>query len=214
MVWQRYNPYEKLQLDAFPDEWIFVRKTAPGGENSINSEEDITAELEEVLFPYAGSIVSAVESDLDPPIKLLQTGKLAGTIAYDDLVRGAQDVNAVLTARVQSGQQVIAARIKGQLSDEALGPLADARDAVEEGDEEESSEGRKVGQIDVVYVADTDVLGSPFFSIRARPDEMEDVQWRFENVTFVLNVVDELSGDDAYVSIRNHKAAACHAAPG
>lgn len=76
--------------------------------------------------------------------------------------------------------------------------------AVEEkGSEEEPEEKKR--EINVVYVADVDLLISTFLRIRARPDEDEVISWNFENVTFLLNIVDLLSGDDDYVEIRKRK---------
>lgn len=59
--------------------------------------------------------------------------------------------------------------------------------------------------VNVVYVADIDLLIDAFLRIRARPDEDEEITWRFENVNFLLNIVDSLSGDDQYVEIRRRK---------
>jgi ABC-2 type transport system permease protein len=56
--------------------------------------------------------------------------------------------------------------------------------------------------MDVIYVADIDLMSWQFLRIRARPGEDEEINWRFENVTFLLNIIDSLSGDDAYVEIR------------
>ena len=44
-----------------------------------------------------------------------------------------------------------------------------------------------------------------FLRIRARPDEQEDIRWEFENVTFILNIIDVLSGDTDYINIRKRK---------
>ena len=76
----------------------------------------------------------------------------------------------------------------------------EGEDAREEVEEEE-----KQREINVVYVADIDLLISTFLRIRARPDEDEVISWNFENVTFLLNIVDVLSGDDDYVEIRKRK---------
>ena len=62
------------------------------------------------------------------------------------------------------------------------------------------------GEIDVVLVADIDCLYSAFFQLRPRGSEEEDeIEWRFENVTFVLNVLDSLAGDDRFIEIRKHR---------
>ncbi len=59
--------------------------------------------------------------------------------------------------------------------------------------------------IKVVYVADIDLMIPAFLRIRARPDEQEDIRWEFENVTFLLNIIDVLSGDTEYIDIRKRK---------
>lgn len=59
--------------------------------------------------------------------------------------------------------------------------------------------------IDVVYVADIDLMMPGFLRMRARPGEDAEINWQFENVNFVLNVIDVLSGDDQYVNIRKRK---------
>jgi ABC-2 type transport system permease protein len=48
-------------------------------------------------------------------------------------------------------------------------------------------------------------MASAFLRIRARPDEDEEINWHFENVNFLLNVIDELSGENTYVDIRMRK---------
>ena len=60
-------------------------------------------------------------------------------------------------------------------------------------------------EIDVIYVADIDVMSPAFLRIRAQPDQTGEFNWQFETVTFMLNVIDELSGDDGYVEIRKRK---------
>lgn len=57
----------------------------------------------------------------------------------------------------------------------------------------------------VVYVADIDLMSWQFLRIRARPDEDEEINWRFENVTFLLNIIDALSGDENYIDIRKRQ---------
>jgi len=57
----------------------------------------------------------------------------------------------------------------------------------------------------VVYVADIDLMISTFLRIRARPGEDEEIAWKFENVTFLLNLVDVLAKQEDYIDIRKRK---------
>jgi ABC-2 type transport system permease protein len=87
-----------------------------------------------------------------------------------------------------------------------------ASEEVKDGEENGASEKKEGDEanksakpINVVYVADIDLMMSAFMRIRARPDDDEEMNWRFENVNFLLNIVDSLSGDDEYVEIRRRK---------
>lgn len=68
-------------------------------------------------------------------------------------------------------------------------------------DAKSETKNRKPGEINVIYVADIDCLSSVFVSVRAQPPDSE-LNFHFDDVTFVLNVIDVLSGDDKYVNIR------------
>ncbi len=62
------------------------------------------------------------------------------------------------------------------------------------------------GEIDVVIVADLDMLTQPFFQIREEGQRPElGFYFDFDNVTFVLNALDSLAGDDRFVDIRSRR---------
>ncbi len=63
----------------------------------------------------------------------------------------------------------------------------------------------KTGGINVILVADVDMLHSEFFDLRAR--RLPDTELRIDadNVTFVLNVLDVLAGDMRFVDVRNRQ---------
>ncbi len=61
-------------------------------------------------------------------------------------------------------------------------------------------EGKKA--VDVIYVADLDLVGNQFFQIRR---QMADPNLRFDNVTFVLNCIDSLVGDESLVELRKRR---------
>ena len=39
----------------------------------------------------------------------------------------------------------------------------------------------------------------------ATPDALQEISLQFENITFMLNVIDALSSDDDYIDIRTRK---------
>ena len=79
------------------------------------------------------------------------------------------------------GQEVIAATISGAVRD-----------------------GNQTNQINVVLVADVDMLADPFFNIRSRGPE-SDFPLDVDNVTLSLNLIDHLSGEKSLLDIRNRR---------
>ena len=57
--------------------------------------------------------------------------------------------------------------------------------------------------IRAVVVADIDLLDGRIFGLRNRPDEVFGLD--FDNVTFALNILDALAGDDRFLDIRKRK---------
>jgi ABC-2 type transport system permease protein len=86
------------------------------------------------------------------------------------------------------GPQVIAAKIE-------------SKDPVASSDAEGAGSNKP---LKVVYVSDLDCMSGVFVDIRKNPSQLEDVKFQFQNITFVLNVVDELVGETKYPAIRRH----------
>ena len=68
----------------------------------------------------------------------------------------------------------------------------------------------KTGEINVILVADVDMLHSEFFDLRARrmPEAESALRLDADNVTFVLNLLDVLAGDTRFVEVRKSAAGA------
>jgi ABC-2 type transport system permease protein len=58
--------------------------------------------------------------------------------------------------------------------------------------------------INVIYVADIDVLSSEFVHMRNEPQNMA-AKFRFDNVPFVCNVIDAVAGEERFLDIRKRK---------
>lgn len=224
VVWQNYNPYQKVSnvLDITA-EWVFASPSAPGGERSLNPNEPAVSGLQQILFLYPG----AIENRDQPGLQftpLITTGDYAGTVPYQDIMSGV-DARGLAMKRVRSGKPlVLAARIRSAESAEAtktsgLTPADNPFATRFVADELPRATGAATPpaanaasptpgaaptpptKIDVVYVGDIDLMHSQFLKVRAQPN-MSDVHWKFDNVTFVLNVVDELAKDVRFIDVR------------
>ena len=56
--------------------------------------------------------------------------------------------------------------------------------------------------LNLIYVADLDVIGNQFFQLRS---SMLDPNIRFDNVTFALNCIDTLVGDESLIALRKRR---------
>ena len=189
VVWQDYNPYkEKI---PFPEEIVFVDRSE-GSKNPFNPDDPISAGLQLVLFPFPGSISTLNASDLDFT-PLISTTKPSGTVAFSELMHSER--GGTQHEVPTNSEYVLAARIRGtpKAFPVAAGKAQPARPATP--------------AINVVLVADVDVLSPVIFQLRETNDIPGlGVHINLDNVSFVLNVLDSLAGDNhSFWAVRSHR---------
>ncbi len=204
VIWQRFNPYRKLQLRGIGPELVFVRPDAPGAADAFNATDPITSGLEEMLFFYPGGIEHDTTSDVDFA-KLVSTGDMSGKISWRVFVRDPfgrgpdpREIERQRGAPIKDRTFTLAARIRGPKTD-------DAKESSTESAAKDDAAKDDAKPLNVVYVADIDCLNSNFVAMRATPDANNEIHFNFENVTMILNIIDDLSGDDEYIEIRKRK---------
>jgi ABC-2 type transport system permease protein len=184
ICWQDYIPYPILaETSEASILWIFAREEAPGAENALSDESEITKGLKEIMLLYAGVIIPVKDSGLKFT-PLIKTGNMAGTIPQSE-------INSVQQSGLSRAAEIQIRR--GKTSDEPLilaglieGPGGDSR------------------PMKVVYVTDIDCMSRTFVDIRNRPPMLEDINFQFQNITFVLNAIDVLAGELRYPEVRRH----------
>ena len=193
VVWQDYNPHPKLEL---PSEFVFIDaelgEADGGATRSFNQENPITSGLQEVLFPFPGALSKDDKVNLEWT-PLVITGTRSGTIEVEQVLGNRGDMRQLrIFEKPGSQAMVLAAAVDRELP---------GTQSVTES-ENDSSDGDTT-LVRAIVVADIDLMGPQIFGLRNRPDEVFGLN--FDNVTFVLNVLDTLSGDERFLEIRKRK---------
>lgn len=214
IIWQQYNPYLKVSgLPFITDGWVFASPSAPGIKKGVREAMDPECPavdgLQQLLFLYPGAIKAAD----DPPedlnyTELVTTGNRTGIIKYNELegVMMSGDVDQIRSKQKDKNEfYALAAKIEpkeetgdSEASDEV--EKDDAGDAGGDGengetDADDADEESANNGIHVIFVSDIDLLHSDFLNLRAQPDS--EINWKFDNVTFVLNIIDLLAAEAA-----------------
>jgi ABC-2 type transport system permease protein len=157
-------------------------KLRPGQKEvrAFSQESAISSGLQEVLLFFAGTIRPRENSKykFEP---LMRTTTESGLISWSKLTRpgffgGGVEIVDNPPRVLDDVAHVVAAEIKSNPDSEQ--------------------------KINVVYVADTDMIADWFFTVRDKKLYGLDL----DNVTFVLNAVDALVGDEAYIPLRKRRA--------
>ncbi|HUY89131.1 MAG TPA: Gldg family protein [Pirellulales bacterium] len=228
VIWQMYNPEPKLR--AFSSrEWVWVDSGA-SADWVFNPEDRVSARLQELLFLFPGSLAHQNASRLKFK-SLVKTGDETGTVPADQIIRPAMfgqggGLNPDRPFKETSRYYTVAARITGKpkeeeelMSDAPAEPAedqseekasgdksGDAGDADQEKDAEAEEAKPEREGVNVILVSDIDLFYSDFFALRASGDNPEqEIQLNLDNVTFVLNVLDDLAGDERFIEVRNRR---------
>ena len=200
IVWNGYNPHP--QLADLPEEIVFIGKGS-GAKDAFNPEQIASSELQEVVAIFAGLLRPKLGGSGLEFIPLLRTSDAGGTLSWNDAVQQGFMGNFGIKPRrprfPSRMSYTLAARIVGSAPVEA----ATEKDATKK-DADKKKEDKATpppAKINVIAIADLDFISENFFDLRRRKIENLD----FDNVSFVLNCVDVLAGDESYVSLRKKR---------
>ena len=198
VVWNVYNPHPKLaDLQSTP-EIVFIGKGS-GAPDAFNEDQSASAGLAEIVTLFPGMLRPKAGSGPEF-IPLLRTGNTGGTIPWSELVQqsfmGISGINPRRRHMPTGMNYTLAARLSGQLTGDSKADKT--KDADKKKDEKAPPPPAK---INVIAIADLDLIGEQFFEMRRR--KIEDLE--FDNVPFVLNCVDVLAGDESFVGLRRKR---------
>lgn len=182
VVWDAYNPHPQLQ--HLPPEVVFVGATSHENE-PFSSKDPTTSGLQELVAMFPGFVRASPTSQL-AFTPLIRSTTASGTLRKDEIYTrsffGMGGFNERRAHIPTTEDYVLAAHVSGKTGGGA-----------------EGSEGGD--RVNVIFVADLDVISSQFWAIRAQG--AEDLS--FDNVPFVLNAVDVLAGDESFVALRKER---------
>lgn len=195
IVYDPYNPNPRF--DGAPPQFVFVADR-PDGTQPFSAEgaDSVVSGLEQVVVLFGGELRKSA-SFTGQFTPLLQTGRTAGHTLFGDMFDEhplfglQQKPPPYRQSPAVDGTLVMAARVTGGGGGE-----------VPEG--EEAPKDRNV-----VVLADLDLLSDGFFALREQGGDQDGdglIDIRFDNITFLLNVVDSLAGDDRFIELRKRKA--------
>src|SRR5688572_7868722 len=221
VVCQMGNPYPRFgDMPAFGP-FMFIRQEMPG---CFNQDEPVVAGFEELLFPLAGGIVEDGSNDEVTFTPLVSTStEGTSTIEAEDMQMYLRtfDEGQVRDKlrRTLERSYVLAAWIRGKDDGESdaaeskkkEGKAKDPKkdDKAAKSDVKANKDGQAAADnakkklpINVIYVADIDLLHNQWIEFRNLPGED---QFRWDNGPFVLNLVDAAAGDERFLEIRQRK---------
>jgi ABC-2 type transport system permease protein len=185
-----------LSYQTFPggrlrEEFVFVR------EHGMASDSPITNGLQSVIALMGGHVEAAGKPGFTVK-PLLQSRPSSGAREANGIVPkselfqmnffgGGPSLNPNARQQVRNADLTLAARVTSE-------PVAGSNGG--------SDGGVAKAGVDVIYVADLDLISNQFFDIRRR---FLDPNLRFDNVTFVLNCIDTLVGDDSLIELRKRR---------
>ncbi len=227
IVWQDFNPLPELGPFVQP-EWLFIdQNLAEGGHGTLHPfdpNDEISRGMQQVLFLMAGSFRPASDTKLEFS-RLAVTGRKSGTISFQEMDMAVRMGRQLGVRRNMTEEAyIVAARVTGNvtadaglyLSDDGKGgdqdtPPGEAASAAGNDPANPASttadplagKAPEKTPINAVVVADIDWIAPVIFEIRAigqNPDLVAD--FNFQNVTFVLNILDSLAKDERFVELR------------
>ena len=209
VLWDSYNPHPELA--HMQNEFLFLG-VGNGNDRTFNTDNQIAAGLQELVFPFAGFLQSVEDEEyaFEP---LLRSGMASGTNGYFSLVRqtpfGPQ-MNPEPPRQQDEQDYVLAAHVRFPDRSSVMGDIQDESDDTNEQDTQDTADETVAAvansgmedSINIIVVADLDFVSEQFFMIRQQaPGNLN-----FDNVTFFLNAMDTLLKDNSFIHLRSRRA--------
>ncbi|MBN1211728.1 MAG: Gldg family protein [candidate division Zixibacteria bacterium] len=183
IVWDTYNPHPNMV--QVPPEIIFVGQGS-GSSEAFNEFDIASSGLQEMVLLYPGYLFKTATRDFSFQA-LLRTGYLSGVLNWENIVQRSF-FGLTLNRnprRLPTGESyILAAHVKGtSMGSDSLSISGES------------------SSVNAIIIADVDFISEQFFAFRQRGIE----NLNFDNITFFLNCMDVLVGDESFVELRKKR---------
>jgi ABC-2 type transport system permease protein len=184
-VWDTYDPHPEMS-EVFQNYDVVYIDAKSRGSMPFSDRSPITSGLQEAMLFYPGNLMKREDTKFDF-VPLMRTSPNAYTLEWDEYVSSSpfgmlQLLPNPKRRSLADTEYVVAVQVKGESS--------------KPGDESAKT------KVNCVFLADLDMISNEFFFVR-------DKQWRglkLDNITFVMNAVDALAGDESFIDLRKRRA--------
>lgn len=196
VVWQRNNPYPRDPTLERPEHVVLNQNPDNPNQKYFNTEHPATRGINQLYFQFGGYVQPIRSATLEFTDLVIagNAGRILDRIVAMSLKREISDEERKV---IEGGfgkdgsQYVMAAAVTGGKE------LTDLPDNVDQLKPDKK-------YTNVIYVADIDILSDIFVQLRDQPIR-NSIHYRFQNMSFVLNVIDALAGENLYQEIRNRR---------
>jgi ABC-2 type transport system permease protein len=203
-----YNPIRNV-ASGIPPEFLFLaydpKKPEDRNNRPFSQRDPVTRMLRHVLMPFAGSLDMIGKTNFEI-MPLIWTTRASGYVERVDVFpkgrvgfgsqRMSPDENRPVI--INADQYDLAVRITGEL------PPIIQQQPVENADGKPDAV--TPAKINVILVADVDMVTPVFYMLRQQgTDPRLGTNFTFDNVTFIMNAIDSLAGDERFLSVRGRR---------
>lgn len=194
LVWDAYNPHP--DLGAVPPDFVFIGKGNKAPE-AFASDNPASNGLQEVVALYPGYVFSTRTDFAFQP--LLRTGRISGVSSWYQNVQRSffglrrnpnpprqQSAESFILAAQISGEKIVRLDTTQAAKNDPAHPLYDST---------------ITQTVNTIVIADIDMISETFFMLRSQG--MANLN--FDNVSFVLNCMDVLVGDESFIDLRKKR---------
>ena len=183
IVYDRNNPH--TEFSTLPPEYIFVSRSGykKGQDGPFAQDSIISENLQDLVMLYPGTIVDRAGRSDQEFIPLLKTSTESGLLDWDKFTEQA-GFNPFSPGGAQINQNP---RRRDDGKSHVLAAMIRNK--------------TQNTPLNVVFCSDIDMITDWFFLERNRGN----LEVKFDNVTFVLNAVDALAGDETFIPLRSRR---------